>query len=83
VSPRPRSLHNLDLRLRSPARRVIILAGVYDEKARQMPIEADKVPKAGATAPEFELSDSDGRLRRLSELTAERDLVLVFFRGHW
>ncbi|HEY2664284.1 MAG TPA: hypothetical protein VGI47_08085 [Candidatus Binataceae bacterium] len=48
-----------------------------------MAIDADKMPKAGAIAPEFELSDSEGRLRRLSELTTERPLVLIFYRGHW
>jgi peroxiredoxin len=48
-----------------------------------MAIETEKVPKAGAIAPEFELPDSEGQLRRLSELTASRPLGLIFFRGHW
>ena len=48
-----------------------------------MAIETEKVPKAGAIAPEFELPDSEGHIRRLSELTANRSLALIFYRGHW
>ncbi len=42
-----------------------------------------KTPAPGETAPEFELPDSTGRPRRLSELIAERTLVLLFYRGYW
>jgi len=34
-------------------------------------------------APEFELPDSAGEHRRLSELSAAGPLVLLFYRGHW
>lgn len=40
-------------------------------------------PQVGQVAPDFALSDSTGALRRLSELVAERPVVLIFFRGHW
>lgn len=42
-----------------------------------------KVPKNGEIAPEFELPDSTGALRRLSDLISQGALALVFFRGHW
>ncbi len=40
-------------------------------------------PKLGATAHEFVLPDSIGVERRLSELVAERPVVLLFYRGDW
>jgi peroxiredoxin len=40
-------------------------------------------PKIGEVAPDFELPDSTGALRELSELTARGPLVLLFYRGHW
>lgn len=42
-----------------------------------------RVPRNGEIAPEFELPDSTGTLRRLSELVSQGALVLLFFRGHW
>jgi peroxiredoxin len=42
-----------------------------------------KVPVAGTVAPDFELPDSAGAPRRLSELAAGGSLVLLFYRGHW
>lgn len=42
-----------------------------------------QTPKIGEVAPSFELSDSTGALRRLSQLTAQGPLVLFFYRGHW
>lgn len=40
-------------------------------------------PQPGETAPDFELPDSTGTPRRLSELCSAGPLVLVFYRGHW
>ena len=40
-------------------------------------------PQAGDTAPDFMLLDSVGMAQRLSSLTANRSLVLVFYRGYW
>jgi peroxiredoxin Q/BCP len=41
------------------------------------------VPVAGKIAKEFELPDSTGAPRRLSELIAHGPLVLLFYRGNW
>jgi peroxiredoxin len=40
-------------------------------------------PAVGEVAPDFTLPDASGKPRHLSELCAERPLVLVFYRGHW
>lgn len=42
-----------------------------------------QIPQVGAIAPDFELLDSTGAPRSLSALTAERKLVLIFYRGYW
>ncbi len=42
-----------------------------------------KVPTVGAVTPDFELPDSTGAPRRLSELLSQGPVVLLFFRGHW
>jgi len=42
-----------------------------------------KMPAAGEIAPDFELPDSTGKLRRLRELLSHSTLVLVFYRGNW
>ncbi len=42
-----------------------------------------KVPAAGEVTPDFELPDSTGVLRRLSELLSQGSVVLLFYRGHW
>jgi peroxiredoxin len=34
-------------------------------------------------APDFELADSTGMTRRLSDLASDGLLVLVFYRGWW
>ncbi len=40
-------------------------------------------PTVGGTSPEFELADSTGTPRRLSELLSVGPLVVVFYRGYW
>ncbi len=42
-----------------------------------------KTPAVGQIAPEFELPDSTGGLRRLSELVSAGPAVLLFYRGSW
>jgi len=37
----------------------------------------------GERAPDFELPDSTGVPRRLSELNLHNRLVLIFYRGNW
>src|SRR5689334_4489561 len=43
----------------------------------------DNVLQAGSQAPEFELTDSNGKLVRSADLLAHGPLVVVFFRGRW
>lgn len=43
----------------------------------------ESTPKVGQIAPDFELTDSRGDTRRLSELVEAGPLVLIFYRGHW
>jgi len=40
-------------------------------------------PNVNEIAPDFELADATGRLRTLHGLIAARNLVLIFYRGHW
>ncbi len=40
-------------------------------------------PQVGEPAPDFALPDSTGAMRRLSQLVAERTLILIFYRGYW
>ncbi|NDQ56930.1 MAG: hypothetical protein GZ088_07645 [Acidipila sp.] len=40
-------------------------------------------PEAGEIVADFELRDSTGAARTLSQLVAERPRVLVLYRGHW
>ncbi|MBV9157127.1 MAG: redoxin domain-containing protein [Acidobacteriaceae bacterium] len=43
----------------------------------------NRLPAPGEFAPDFELLDSTGTQRRLSELVAQTPLVLLFYRGYW
>ena len=49
---------------------------------KQRNLAANILP-VGARAPEFELSDHDGKLFRSSDLPAKGRLVLCFIRGRW
>ena len=40
-------------------------------------------PDVGDDAPDFTLPDTTGMPRRLADLVKARDLVLLFYRGHW
>jgi len=42
-----------------------------------------KPPSVGEIAPGFTLADATGTPRSLADLSADRPLVLVFYRGHW
>lgn len=46
-------------------------------------LENATLQQVGRTASDFELPDSTGAMRRLSELTASGPLVLLFYPGHW
>jgi len=38
---------------------------------------------AGDVAPDFTLTDQDGRRHTLSAERGKRAVVLIFYRGHW
>jgi cytochrome oxidase Cu insertion factor (SCO1/SenC/PrrC family) len=44
--------------------------------------ELDRV-KVGEPAPDFTLQDSDGRKVTLADYRGTKNVVLVFYRGHW
>lgn len=41
------------------------------------------VVEVGQEAPDFSLSDTEGRVWKLSEITAEKPVLLIFYRGDW
>jgi hypothetical protein len=43
----------------------------------------DRVLKEGALAPDFSLSDSQGRMVQAKELLEKGPIVLSFYRGAW
>jgi len=51
--------------------------------ARHVP-SASGAPQAGQTAPDFTLPDANGKPVTLSDLrTANRAVLLIFYRGYW
>jgi cytochrome oxidase Cu insertion factor (SCO1/SenC/PrrC family) len=44
--------------------------------------EIDRV-KAGQAAPDFTLENFDGKPISLSDFRGKKNVVLVFYRGHW
>ena len=46
------------------------------------PTELERV-KIGDQAPDFTLENMDGRKISLSDFRNKKNLVLVFYRGHW
>lgn len=46
------------------------------------PTDLDRV-KVGQPAPDFTLEDSDGKSITLSDYRGKKNIVLVFYRGHW
>lgn len=46
------------------------------------PLDTGRVA-AGATAPDFTLESKDGGTVTLSQFRGKKDVILVFYRGHW
>ncbi len=46
------------------------------------PTDLERV-KVGQTAPDFTLTNMDGRPISLSDYRGKKSVVLVFYRGHW
>jgi cytochrome oxidase Cu insertion factor (SCO1/SenC/PrrC family) len=46
------------------------------------PADLDRV-KAGSPAPDFTLESKDGYAVTLSDFRGKKNVILVFYRGHW
>jgi cytochrome oxidase Cu insertion factor (SCO1/SenC/PrrC family) len=53
-----------------------------EDRATQVPTDLDRV-KVGQPAPDFTLEDSDGKNISLADYRGKKNVVLVFYRGHW
>ena len=49
---------------------------------KQVPLSA-QAPRIGEKAPEFTLSDQNGKQVALADLLSPKGAVLIFYRGHW
>ena len=50
--------------------------------ANLKPTDLERV-KVGDPAPDFTLEDIDGKKISLSDFRGKKNVVLVFYRGHW
>ena len=50
--------------------------------AKQGATDLDRI-KIGQPAPDFTLEDSDGKNITLADYRGKKNVVLVFYRGHW
>lgn len=50
--------------------------------ANLKPTDLERV-KVGDRAPDFALENMDGRRISLSDFRGKKNVVLVFYRGHW
>ena len=49
---------------------------------KQVPLSAE-APRIGQKAPEFSLSDQNGKQTALADLLSPNGAILIFYRGHW
>lgn len=52
------------------------------DEVKQSATDLDRV-KVGQPAPDFTLEDSDGKNVSLADYRGKKNVVLVFYRGHW
>lgn len=52
------------------------------DENKQSATDLDRV-KVGQPAPDFTLEDSDGKNVSLADYRGKKNVVLVFYRGHW
>ncbi|MCE3243408.1 MAG: hypothetical protein K0Q83_3915 [Deltaproteobacteria bacterium] len=52
------------------------------DELKQPATDLDRV-KVGQPAPDFTLEDSDGKKISLADYRGKKNVVLVFYRGHW
>jgi len=50
--------------------------------AGQAPTDFERI-KVGQPAPDFSLTNMDGKPISLSDFRGKKSVVLVFYRGHW
>ncbi len=50
--------------------------------AKLPPTELERI-KVGDKAPDFTLENMDGKRISLSDFAGKKNMVLVFYRGHW
>jgi cytochrome oxidase Cu insertion factor (SCO1/SenC/PrrC family) len=53
-----------------------------NDGAKQAATDLDRI-KVGQPAPDFTLEDSDGKNITLADYRGKKNVVLVFYRGHW
>ena len=52
------------------------------DKANMPSTDLERV-KVGDHAPDFTLEDVDGKRISLTDFHGKKDVVLIFYRGHW
>ena len=52
------------------------------DQVQQSATDLDRV-KVGQPAPDFTLEDADGKNVSLADYRGKKNVVLVFYRGHW
>ena len=52
------------------------------DEIKQPATDLDRV-RVGQPAPDFTLEDSDGKNISLADYRGKKNVVLVFYRGHW
>jgi cytochrome oxidase Cu insertion factor (SCO1/SenC/PrrC family) len=66
---------------------LLFLSAAYGQSgprdgANLKPTDLDRV-KVGDKAPDFTLENMDGKRISLSDFRGKKNVVLVFYRGHW
>ena len=52
------------------------------DEIKQPAANLDRV-RVGQPAPDFTLEDSDGKSISLADYRGKKNVILVFYRGHW
>jgi cytochrome oxidase Cu insertion factor (SCO1/SenC/PrrC family) len=52
------------------------------DEIKQPATDLDRM-KVGQPAPDFTLEDSDGKSVSLADYRGKKNVVLIFYRGHW
>jgi len=60
-----------------------IAAQLGPKDGHKLPSQDLNRVKIGDAAPDFTLEDMDGKKISLSDFRGKKNVVLVFYRGHW